>query len=119
MNAWKNAGFEVDQVKQITAEELNKLKDPMIIDVRRISEYQSEHVEGAENYPLIEINDHLSSLPKGGTFYVHCASGYRSLIASSILKSRGFHNLVDVDGGFDAIKETNMKVSDYVCPSTF
>jgi rhodanese-related sulfurtransferase len=64
------------------------------------------------------LNDHLAEFPKEGTFYIHCAGGYRSVIAASILKARGFHNLIDVKGGYAALKETNIKRTNYVCPST-
>ncbi|MDA0714758.1 MAG: rhodanese-like domain-containing protein, partial [Bacteroidetes bacterium] len=87
-------------------------------DVRKSSEYLSEHVLDAENTPLDELNDHLAEFPSNGTFFIHCAGGYRSMIAASILKARGIHNLVDVMGGFGAIKHTDAKVSDYVCPTT-
>jgi rhodanese-related sulfurtransferase len=63
------------------------------------------------------LNDHLSQFSETDTFYVHCAGGYRSVIAASILKKRGFHNLVDIQGGFKAIKETNIDLSDYICLS--
>jgi hydroxyacylglutathione hydrolase len=72
----------------------------------------------AENFPLNEINDHLAELPQDGKFFIHCAGGYRSVIASSILKSRGIHNMVDVAGGFAAIKEADINVSEFVCPTT-
>ena len=73
----------------------------------------------AENAPLDTVNDAMSTLDKGATYYVHCAGGYRSMIFTSILRSRGFNNLVDVKGGFKAIKESGLfSVSDYVCPST-
>jgi len=119
--AWKKAGMEVDSISSITAEEMrSKLeKEPVpVMDVRRESEYKSEHVKDAGNYPLDFINDHLAEFPKDQTFMVHCAGGYRSVIAASILKSRGIHNLVDIAGGFKAIKEAGIEVSDYVCPST-
>ncbi len=116
--AWKKAGKEVDTVKRVTAAELARQKGARIVDVRKKSEYQSEHVIGAENYPLAEINNYLASLPTDGDFFIHCAGGYRSMIASSILKARGFHNLIDVEDGFKAIKEAGVEVSDYVCPST-
>ena len=78
----------------------------------------SEHLQGAENAPLDFLNQYLEQFSASGIHYLHCASGYRSMVAASILKSRGFHNLVDIDGGFDAIKETALPVTDYVCPST-
>lgn len=78
----------------------------------------SEHVLEANNTPLDYLNDHLAEFPDSKPFYVHCAGGYRSMIASSILKSRGIHNLIDVKGGFKAINEAGIPVSEYVCPST-
>jgi rhodanese-related sulfurtransferase len=93
-------------------------KDLKVFDVRKESEFLSEHLLEAENTPLDYLNDYLSTFPKGAVFYMHCAGGYRSMIAASILKSRGIHNLVDISGGFKAIKEAGLPVSDYVCPST-
>lgn len=119
--AWKSVGKETDSIKTITAEEFAELKsksDIDVMDVRKESEYLSEHVIDAENAPLDEINQHLASFANHETNYVHCAGGYRSIIAGSILKSRGIHNIVDVLGGFGAIKSTNAPVSAYVCPST-
>jgi rhodanese-related sulfurtransferase len=72
----------------------------------------------AHNSPLDFLNEHLTDFPKKGVFYVHCAGGYRSMIASSILKSRGIHNFIDISGGFAAIKEAEVPVTNYVCPST-
>ncbi len=122
-DAWKAAGMEVDAIESITAQELAEhLKaDPSapVFDVRRKSEYQSEHMENAENTPLDYINQHMAEIPKERTAYVHCAGGYRSMIFASILRARGYDNLVDVKGGFKAIKESGLfKVTDYVCPST-
>lgn len=119
--AWKAAGKEMDNVPSVTAEELAK-KDQdntVIFDVRKGSEYKSEHVLDAKSTPLSFLNDHISEFPKEGEFYIYCASGYRSLIAASMLKAKGYHNLYDVMDGFTAMKETQMKVSEYVCPSTF
>ncbi|MGA1545517.1 MAG: rhodanese-like domain-containing protein, partial [Flavobacteriaceae bacterium] len=87
-------------------------------DVRKPGEYLSEHLLDAKSTPLDFINEHMNEFPSKTPFYIHCAGGYRSMIAASILKSRGIHNLIDVKGGFSAIKESGMKVSDYVCPST-
>ena len=89
-----------------------------VFDVRKESEFNSQHVEGAMNTPLASINDHLASFPKDEEFVLHCAGGYRSMIASSILKSRGWDNFEDVIGGFDEIKETEVPVTEYVCPTT-
>ena len=121
-DAWKKAGKETDTIKSITASEFaEKFKsgDANVIDVRKPNEYSSEHVDKALNLPLDNINDHLSSISKDGTFYVHCAGGYRSMIFSSILRARGFNNLVDVQGGFKAIKEEgSVPLTDFVCPTT-
>lgn len=118
--AWKAAGKEVDTVKRITAAEFAKLykEGALVFDVRKKSEYDSEHVVGAINVPLNQINQHLAQFPKDKPFIVHCAGGYRSMIAASILKQRGWDDFVDVEGGFSAIKETDVKRTEYVCPTT-
>jgi hydroxyacylglutathione hydrolase len=120
-NAWKNAGKEVDQVERITAQQLENWvneRETIIFDVRKVSEFQSEHLTDAHNVSLNEINQHLAEFPKDKTFVLHCAGGYRSMIAASILKQRGFDNLVDVIGGFNEIKKTSLPKTDYVCPTT-
>ena len=117
-DAWKNSGKEVDSLSQVTAEELKGIEGATVVDVRKSGEYLSEHLIDAIHVELDYINDQMASVPQEGTFYVHCAGGYRSVIASSILKARGYHNMVDVAGGFKAIKEAGLKVSDYVCPTT-
>lgn len=121
--AWQQAGKELDSITSITAEELAAIQKATpataVLDVRKQSEYLSEHIIGAENAPLDTINDSMSQLDKDKTYYVHCAGGYRSMVFTSILRARGFNNLVDVKGGFKAIKESQLfPVSDYVCPST-
>ena len=116
--SWSNAGKEIDTMEQISASGLDQLVDPVVVDVRKIGEYQSEHVPNAIHASLELINNHMTELPTEGKFYVHCAGGYRSVIAASILKARGIHNLVDVVGGFGAIKAAGIPVSDYVCPTT-
>ena len=117
-DAWKAAGKDVDTLDQVTAEELKGIEGATIVDVRKQGEYLSEHVVDAINVELDYFNDQMASVPQEGTFYVHCAGGCRSVIASSILKARGYHNMVDVAGGFKAIKEAGLNVTDYVCPST-
>lgn len=120
-NSWKNAGKEIDTVGRITAEELeNRYNsgETTIIDIRKIGEYQSEHLENAIHIPLNELNNHLAEFPKDKEFILHCAGGYRSMIAASILKQRGFDHFVDVIGGFNVIKETTIPKTSYVCPST-
>jgi hydroxyacylglutathione hydrolase len=121
-NAWKNAGKEVDHITSINADELAAImsKEKVnVLDVRKKSEYLSEHVIDAENAPLDFINDSMAQIDKNKTYYVHCAGGYRSMIFNSTLRARGFDNLIDVKGGFKEIKESGkFSVSDYVCPST-
>jgi len=121
ISAWIADGRETDAVQRITASDLETVfntAEPIIIDVRRKSEYDSEHVLNAINVPLRELNDHLAEIPKDKPFYLHCAGGYRSMIAASILKARGWDNFVDVRGGFKEIKETTIAKSEYVCPTT-
>ncbi|WP_299700452.1 MBL fold metallo-hydrolase [uncultured Pontibacter sp.] len=120
--AWKAAGMEVDSIKSISAADFaadyaknNSIK---VVDVRKPGEYQAEHVETAQHAPLDYLNDHLAELPKEENMYLHCAGGYRSMIAASILKARGFDNVVNVEGGFKAISETDVPRTAYVCPST-
>lgn len=120
-SAWKDAAKEYDSVTTIQADQLKdvlKKENAFVFDVRKETEYLSEHIPSAENTPLSFINDHLAEFPPEKPFYVHCAGGYRSMIAVSILKSRGIHNLIDVSGGFKAIKDSGIEVTDYVCPST-
>jgi rhodanese-related sulfurtransferase len=120
--AWKKAGKEVDHVKSISAEELAnimKKEKVNILDVRKNSEFQSEHILDAENAPLDFVNDSMLKVDKNKTYYVHCAGGYRSMIFNSILRARGYDKLVDIKGGFKSMKDSGKyKVSDYVCPST-
>lgn len=123
IEAWKGDGRELDHIISVNA---NTLADLMqddshlhILDVRKKSEHFSEHLIGAENAPLDFINDSMAQIDRSKTYYVHCAGGYRSMIFISTLKARGFENLVDVQGGFKALKESGLfEVSEYVCPST-
>ncbi|MEB8329902.1 MBL fold metallo-hydrolase [Flavobacteriaceae bacterium KMM 6897] len=119
--AWKKAGKDYDTITSVPAEEFKKMEAKThapVFDVRKESEYQSEHVVEANNTPLDFLNDHMAEFPKEETFYVHCAGGYRSVIAASILKSRGIHNLIDIAGGFGSLKESGVPITDYVCPTT-
>ena len=93
-------------------------RKPIVIDIRKKSEYFSEHVVGAINIPLNQINNHLSEIPKDKPFILYCGSGYRTMIAASILKQRGWEKFVDVEGGIGAISKTNVPRTDYVCPTT-
>ena len=109
--AWKASGKEVDSMESIPATQLEDLianSQVPVFDVRKPGEYNNGHIVGANLTPLDFLNDHLAEFPSDETFYVHCAGGYRSVIASSMLKARGIHNLVDVAGGFGAIKKTGI-----------
>jgi len=118
-DTWRSSGKEIDVVVSITAEEYAEryqTERKTSFDVRKESEYEAEHVDGALNTPLSSINEHLNVFPDDD-FFLHCAGGYRSMIASSILKSRGVHNMIDVQGGFSAIKTTDVHVTSFVCPT--
>ncbi len=120
-STWAASGKEIDTVENLSAKSFEtavKENTLSIFDVRKESEYKSEHVIDAENTPLDNINDFLSTFKPNEKNFIHCAGGYRSMIAISILKSRGIHNLVNIEGGFAAIKETEIPVSNFVCPST-
>lgn len=117
---WLDAGKEVDVVERISASQFAKTVEigkDKIIDVRKESEYAAEHVEDAYNWPLAYINDWVKDINPEEHFYIHCAGGYRSMIASSILQARGYRNFTDIDGGFKAISETSLPKTDYVCQS--
>lgn len=119
-NSWKSAGKDVDTVTRISADDFaERFKaEPIVIDVRRPGEFAAEHVDGAKSIPLDFINEDMAQFPKDDPFIVHCAGGYRSMIAASILKSRGYENFIEVAGGFGAISKTDVPKTDYVCPST-
>lgn len=120
-DAWKKSSLEYDTIISVTASELEtKMEEEeiKIFDVRKPGEFASEHIENVPSTPLDFLNEHLAEFPKEENFYIHCAGGYRSVIAASILKSRGYHNVIDIKGGYAAIKETNIKKTAYVCPST-
>lgn len=119
--AWQEAGKEIDQVVSISAETFAqkvKTQDLNILDVRKPNEYSSEHIVDADNFPLDYINENLHQLDRDNTYHIHCAGGYRSMITSSILKARGFHNLIEIAGGFKAIAQTDIPKTAFVCPST-
>ena len=121
-DAWKAAGKEVDTIESINVEELAKRigteNSATVLDVRKPGEYSAEHMDGSSTFPLDYINDEMSKVKKDESYMLYCASGYRSVIAASILKSRGFNNIADIQGGFKAISETSIEVTDFVCPST-
>jgi len=117
--AWQEAGKEYDTVNSISAKELEmKIKNALVFDVRKKSEFLSQRIPTATNAPLAAINTHFNNFPKDAHFFLHCAGGYRSMIAASILKSRGIHNFTDIRNGFSAIKESAISTTNYICPST-
>ncbi len=123
IESWINAGKKTDQITSITANEFEqhtKNETVNVLDVRKDGEYQSMHLRGdnIQHFALDYINKQLDLISSDKKYYIHCAGGYRSVIAASILKANGFHNIVDIAGGFAALKNTNLEVSDYVCPST-
>lgn len=121
-NAWLNAGQEINTIISVSAEEVSLVmqKESInILDVRKKSEYDSEHIIKAINAPLDYINESMMKVDKNKTYYVHCAGGYRSMIFVSILKARGYDNLIEVSGGFKSMKDSGkFKITDYVCPTT-
>lgn len=121
--AWEKSGEEIDQITSISASELADIKKENeninILDVRKTSEFQSEHVLDAENAPLDYINESMLKIDKDKTYYVHCAGGYRSMVFNSILRARGYDNLIDIKGGFKDLKESGeFEISEFVCPTT-
>jgi len=123
IEAWINSKGETDFIESITSDNLAEIiktdAGTMVLDVRKKSEYDSEHMIGAENAPLDFINDSMAQINKKYSYYVYCGGGYRSMIFISTLRARGYDNLIDVQGGFKAIKDSgNFKITDYVCPTT-
>jgi rhodanese-related sulfurtransferase len=118
--AWKNAGKEIDTVHRISAEAFaNEVAIPehTIIDIRKDGEYAAEHVDEAYSKPLASINDWIKDINPKEHFYIHCAGGYRSMIAASILQARGYRNFTEVEGGFNAIAKTQVPRTNFVCQS--
>ncbi|GIV30710.1 MAG: MBL fold metallo-hydrolase [Saprospiraceae bacterium] len=114
--AWKAAGEDVDTVEEISAEAFARMYQPgkvNLLDVRKVSEYNTQHVEGAISFPLDFINKNMGMLDPSQRYYIHCAGGYRSLIAATILKARGFEKVVNITGGFDAMKNFQFPLSEY------
>ena len=116
---WKNAGNPFDRIERVTPEELEKELEhkSFVFDVRKPGEYEAEHIENVPSLPLDYINENKIQFPKNEAFIIHCAGGYRSIIAASILKSRGYNQVKDVIGGYSAISKTNIKRTNFVCPT--
>lgn len=120
IEAWKNAGKTVDNITSISAEAFSKIAATTkvnVIDVRNVGEHLSEHVVDAVNHPLGKLTSSMEALDTNETYYIHCAGGYRSMVAASILRANGFTNIIDIAGGFKAIKETTVAKTEYICPS--
>lgn len=123
IQTWMEAGNDIDSIKEIAAEDFavlyaNDAENIQLLDARKESEYNSQHIIGAENFPLDFINRNMSMLNKNKTYYIHCAGGYRSLIACSILKARGFDNVINIKGGFKILATTALNKTSYVAPRT-
>ena len=123
IEAWSEAGFELDRLDGVTPEEFGKRLasgDIKVLDVRKESEYKSQHLDYSHviNMPLDYISKQMEKVHRDETYYVHCAGGYRSVIAASILKARGFDNLIDIEKGFKGIQDAGVKTTEYVCPTT-
>ena len=120
IEAWKKSGFETDSIHSISPEQfsIEVNNQSIIVDARKPSEYEAEHVENSINLPLDTINSHLDLVPKNDKFYLHCAGGYRSVIMASILKSRGFHHFTNVENGIVGIRNTKVPLTIFVCPLT-
>lgn len=118
--AWKEAGFETDSIESISPEQFQSEvnEKSIIVDARKPGEFNAEHVENALNIPLDFVNEQLAEVPKDENFYLHCAGGYRSVIMASILKARGYHNMINVEKGIAGIRKTGLPLTAFVCPST-
>ncbi len=121
-DAWTAAGQEVDEIETINGGQFEKIytedQEIHILDVRKPSEWSGEHIDGGQNFALDYINEKMSEISKDKMYYMHCRSGYRSTVAASILKSRGFEQLVNVQDTFANISESSIPITDFVCPST-
>lgn len=118
--SWKNSGKEIDTVHRISPEEFAEKfnENSKVIDVRKEGEYATEHVNDAYSKPLAYINDWVGNINPDEHFFLHCAGGYRSMIAASILQARGYRNFTEVEGGFNGIKKTEkVPTTDFVCQS--
>lgn len=118
--AWVAAGYDVDTVNRITAEQFAsevKIGESKVLDIRRESEYEAEHVEEAYSRPLASINEWVKDINPEEHFYMHCAGGYRSMMSASILQARGYRNFSEVEGGFNAIAKTSVSKTNFVCQS--
>ncbi|MEY3052963.1 MAG: hypothetical protein RLY31_2748 [Bacteroidota bacterium] len=117
IEAWRAAGEAMDTLEEISADAFAaryNRKSMHLLDVRRSSEFDTEHIQGATSFPLDFINEHMASVDRNQTYYLHCAGGYRSVIAASILKARGFDRVVNIQGGYKALSQTALPRTDFV-----
>lgn len=119
IEAWKNAGLEIDTMNSISPEQFASelTENCTVVDARKPGEYSAEHVENALNFPLDYVNSNIEQIKNHDNFYLHCAGGYRSVIMGSILKLRGIHNFTNIEKGFSGIRNTTIKTTEFVCPS--
>jgi hydroxyacylglutathione hydrolase len=118
--AWAQAGKEIDQIDRLSPEafaERVRMGEDLVLDLRKESEYAAEHLDGAFSRPLAYLNDWIKDLQPNQHYYLHCAGGYRSMIAASILQARGYRNFTEVEGGFKALSNTALPRTNYVCQS--
>ena len=122
IDAWRAAGKEVDSIESVSAEEFAQRKEQglveNVLDVRKPTEYITQHVVGAQNYPLDYINRNMDRIKRSNTYYLHCLGGFRSMITASILKARGFNDVIDIKGGWRTIEASSTPLSEYACPTT-
>lgn len=118
--AWVAAGEDVDNIQNMSAEQFAEIakSDTELLDVRKHSEFSAEHLVSAQNFPLDTINQHMNELNPAQQYFLHCAGGYRSMITASILRSRGFQHLVNIEGGYTALEQTSLPVTDYIAQTT-
>ena len=121
LTEWKNSGNKTSSILSISADEFTGKLNNMsldILDVRKPGEYEASHLVNVNSNPLDFITDWQDNLAKDKEYHIHCAGGYRSMIAASILKRNGYDKLIDVAGGYGAIQKTNAKTTEFICPST-
>jgi glyoxylase-like metal-dependent hydrolase (beta-lactamase superfamily II)/rhodanese-related sulfurtransferase len=119
IDAWKKTGNETESIQSVAPEVLEQnIANATVIDARKPSEFEAEHIENATLIALDTLNENIASVPKDKTFYVHCAGGYRSVIWASIMKARGYHNMINVEKGMSGIRNTEIPLTHFVCPTT-
>ena len=120
-DAWARAGKPIESISSIKADEFETIyhsEHPHVLDVRKPTEFEVEHVKDASLFPLDYINAHLEDHNKESTYYLHCRSGFRSMIAASIMKSVGYERLINIDGGIIDISATSVPREETACASS-